>query len=186
MNYEGIDYVVRARPGRDQWVLLIYFSDNATVVKFNGTRDEASAAARRRDRQLGEAAAATAASQFIAGLTLLRKFRTAPRTSSPILFGLTLHGRRCWIFELSPVGRSARSVADRAASRRSLRGRACKRGGRRCRRPAVAVTRQWPSSDEPRETTDLRLSRSSLAMMSLALCFLQAVRAAASSGLANP
>jgi hypothetical protein len=49
MNYEGIDYVVRASPGRDQWTLLIYFSDtDATVVKFSGTQDEASAAARRR------------------------------------------------------------------------------------------------------------------------------------------
>jgi hypothetical protein len=49
MNYEGIDYVVRASPGRDQWILLIYFSDtDATVVKFSGTRDEATAAARRR------------------------------------------------------------------------------------------------------------------------------------------
>ena len=48
MNYEGIDYVVRASLGRDQWTLLIYFSDNATVVKFSGTRDEACAAARRR------------------------------------------------------------------------------------------------------------------------------------------
>jgi hypothetical protein len=49
MNYQGIDYVVRASPGRDQWTLLIYFSDtDATVVKFSGTRDEASAAARRR------------------------------------------------------------------------------------------------------------------------------------------
>jgi hypothetical protein len=49
MNYEGIDYVIRASLGRDQWTLLIYFSDtNTTVVKFNGTRDEAGAAARRR------------------------------------------------------------------------------------------------------------------------------------------
>ena len=53
MNYEGVDYVVRASLGRDQWTLLIYFPDNsvagaATVVKFSGTRDEASAVARRR------------------------------------------------------------------------------------------------------------------------------------------
>jgi hypothetical protein len=48
MNYEGIDYVVRPSLGRDQWTLLIYFSDNAAVAKFNGTRDEACAAARRR------------------------------------------------------------------------------------------------------------------------------------------
>jgi hypothetical protein len=49
MNYDGIDYVVRASLGRDQWTLLIYFSDTtATVVKFSGTRDEAKATARRR------------------------------------------------------------------------------------------------------------------------------------------
>jgi hypothetical protein len=57
MNYEGVDYVVRARIGRDEWTLLIYFPDNAdsnaTVAHFRGTRDEASAAARRRiDRWL--------------------------------------------------------------------------------------------------------------------------------------
>jgi hypothetical protein len=40
MNYEGIDYVVRASLGRDQWTLLIYFSDtDATVVKFSGKTD---------------------------------------------------------------------------------------------------------------------------------------------------
>jgi hypothetical protein len=27
MHYEGIEYVVRARPGRDEWTLLIYFPD---------------------------------------------------------------------------------------------------------------------------------------------------------------
>ena len=49
MNYEGIDYVVRASLGRDQWTLLIYYSDNdATAVKFSGTRDEGGAAARLR------------------------------------------------------------------------------------------------------------------------------------------
>ena len=52
MNYEGIDYVVRARIGRDQWTLLIYFPDNvdskATVAHFSGTRDEANGSARRR------------------------------------------------------------------------------------------------------------------------------------------
>jgi hypothetical protein len=49
MNYEGIEYVVRASLGRDQWTLLIYYSDtDVTVVKFSGTRDEASAAAQRR------------------------------------------------------------------------------------------------------------------------------------------
>jgi hypothetical protein len=46
MNYEGIEYVVRASLGRDEWVLLIYYGgdDNPTVVKFSGSR----AAARQR------------------------------------------------------------------------------------------------------------------------------------------
>jgi hypothetical protein len=53
MHYEGVEYVVRASLGRDEWTLLIYFPDKApdsrpTVVKFSGSRDEAGAAARRR------------------------------------------------------------------------------------------------------------------------------------------
>jgi hypothetical protein len=50
MNYEGIEYVVRASLGRDEWVLLIYYDrdDNPTVVKFSGSRAAASAAARQR------------------------------------------------------------------------------------------------------------------------------------------
>jgi hypothetical protein len=47
MNYEGIEYVVRASLGRDEWVLLIYYGgdDNPTVVKFSGSRAAANAAA---------------------------------------------------------------------------------------------------------------------------------------------
>ena len=50
MIYEGVEYVVRASLGRDQWTVLIYFpTDNKpTVVKFSGPRNEAGAAARRR------------------------------------------------------------------------------------------------------------------------------------------
>jgi hypothetical protein len=50
MNYEGIEYVIRASLGRDEWVLLIYYggNDNPTVVKFSGSRDAANAAARQR------------------------------------------------------------------------------------------------------------------------------------------
>jgi hypothetical protein len=50
MNYEGIEYVVRASLGRDEWVLLIYYGgdDNPTVVKFSGSRAAANAAARQR------------------------------------------------------------------------------------------------------------------------------------------
>jgi hypothetical protein len=50
MHYEGVEYVVRASLGRDQWTLLIYFPDRAdsdpTVIKFSGSRDEPTAAAR--------------------------------------------------------------------------------------------------------------------------------------------
>jgi hypothetical protein len=51
MYYEGIEYAVRAGLGRDEWTLLIYFPDKggaATVVKFSGSREEASGAALRR------------------------------------------------------------------------------------------------------------------------------------------
>jgi hypothetical protein len=53
MLYEGVEYVVRASLGRDEWTLLIYFPDKApdsrpTVVKYTGSREEAGAAARRR------------------------------------------------------------------------------------------------------------------------------------------
>jgi len=53
MHYEGIEYVVRGSLARDEWTLLIYFPDKAAhdsadVVKFRGSREGASAAARRR------------------------------------------------------------------------------------------------------------------------------------------
>jgi hypothetical protein len=53
MHYEGIEYAVRASPGLDQWTLLIYFTqkghdETATVIKFNGSREAAAGAARRR------------------------------------------------------------------------------------------------------------------------------------------
>ena len=53
MHYEGIEYVVRGSVARDEWTLLIYFPDKAAhdsadVVKFRGSREGASAAARRR------------------------------------------------------------------------------------------------------------------------------------------
>jgi hypothetical protein len=53
MHYEGVEYVVRASLGRDEWTILIYFPDkapdsNPTVVKFSGSRDAAAAVARRR------------------------------------------------------------------------------------------------------------------------------------------
>jgi len=55
MNYKDIEYVVRARPGRDQWTFVISYPRraNPTEVPFSGSRDEAIAAACRRiDRWL--------------------------------------------------------------------------------------------------------------------------------------
>ena len=40
MNYEGIEFSVRAGVGRNEWVVTIHFPD-ASVVKVTGTRDEA-------------------------------------------------------------------------------------------------------------------------------------------------
>jgi hypothetical protein len=43
MRYKRIDYFIRARPGRDQWILAISYPQNAktTEIQFSGTRDEA-------------------------------------------------------------------------------------------------------------------------------------------------
>jgi len=32
MTHEGIEYVIRARPGRDQWTVLIYFPDASDAL----------------------------------------------------------------------------------------------------------------------------------------------------------
>src|SRR5262249_22681861 len=52
VKYEGIDYVVRASLGHNQWVVLIYYPDNAegnaATFNFEGPKHEAGAAARRR------------------------------------------------------------------------------------------------------------------------------------------
>jgi hypothetical protein len=54
MTHEGIEFVIRAGLGRDQWTVLIYFPDasdalaRSSVVRFTGTRDEARAVACRR------------------------------------------------------------------------------------------------------------------------------------------
>ena len=53
MNYEGIEFSVRAGLGRIEWVVTIHFPDASTpltrssVVKVTGTRDEAIALRRR-------------------------------------------------------------------------------------------------------------------------------------------
>ena len=47
MNYEGIEFSVRAGLGRNEWVVTIQFPDaseplaRSSVVKVTGTRDEA-------------------------------------------------------------------------------------------------------------------------------------------------
>jgi hypothetical protein len=47
MTYEGIEFVIRAGLGRDEWVVTIHFPDaseplaRSSMVKVAGTRDEA-------------------------------------------------------------------------------------------------------------------------------------------------
>jgi hypothetical protein len=54
MTYEGIEYVIRAGLGRNEWAITIHFphaSDalaRSSVVKVTGTRDEAIALTRER------------------------------------------------------------------------------------------------------------------------------------------
>lgn len=47
MKHKNIEYAVRARPGRDEWIWTLY-PKNAPIVNrvFKGTRDEAVIAAR--------------------------------------------------------------------------------------------------------------------------------------------
>jgi hypothetical protein len=39
MHYEGIEYVVRARPGGDEWTLLIYFPTRAALRLWSSSAD---------------------------------------------------------------------------------------------------------------------------------------------------
>jgi len=52
MVYQQIEYQVRASLGRIEWVMLIYYPDNAggksTNSKFTGTKEEAAGAACRK------------------------------------------------------------------------------------------------------------------------------------------
>jgi hypothetical protein len=54
MSYEGIEYVIRAGLGRNEWTILISFPDKAwaksSVVSFQGTREAANSEARKRIR----------------------------------------------------------------------------------------------------------------------------------------
>jgi Integrase core domain len=53
-TYEGIEYVIRAGLGRNEWTVVIYFPDasvavaRSSVVRLQGAREEAVAVARRR------------------------------------------------------------------------------------------------------------------------------------------
>ena len=52
MVYQEIKYLIRACLGRNEWALYVYYPDNAsgsaTVHRFVGTPQEATAAARRK------------------------------------------------------------------------------------------------------------------------------------------
>ena len=54
MTYEGIEFVIRAGLGRNEWAVTIHFPDaseplaRSSVVKFTGTRGEAIAIAHKR------------------------------------------------------------------------------------------------------------------------------------------
>ena len=54
MTYEGIEFVIRAGLGRNEWTVTIHFPDaseslaRSSVVKVTGTRDEAIVTAQKR------------------------------------------------------------------------------------------------------------------------------------------
>jgi hypothetical protein len=50
MNHKGVEFVLLARPGRDQWTVVISYpgSANPTAVPFEGSRDKAIVVARAR------------------------------------------------------------------------------------------------------------------------------------------
>ena len=57
MNYKGIEYVIRAGLGRNEWTIVISFPDASepltwsSVISFQGTREEANSEARKRIRK---------------------------------------------------------------------------------------------------------------------------------------
>jgi hypothetical protein len=48
MKHKGIDFLILARPGRDQWTVVISYpgSTEPTAATFEGSRDKAIAVAR--------------------------------------------------------------------------------------------------------------------------------------------
>ena len=56
MEYRGIEFAIRARPGRDEWTWTIYPKGGRAIShEFAGLRDEAISAARQKiDRWLTE------------------------------------------------------------------------------------------------------------------------------------
>jgi hypothetical protein len=70
MTYQGIEFVIRAGLGRNEWIITIHFPEaseplaRSSVVKFTGMRDDAIATAHKRiegwlTRQQRKARAAT-------------------------------------------------------------------------------------------------------------------------------
>ena len=85
MIYEGIEFVIRAGLGRNEWAVTIHFPDaseplaRSSVVKFTGTRGEAIAIAHQTDRRLANAAAAEGARLSLTYLTNLDNPRFLPQ-----------------------------------------------------------------------------------------------------------
>ena len=56
MNYEGVEYVIRAGLGRNEWAIVIHFPGasealaRSSVVRLQGTREEANSVAHERIR----------------------------------------------------------------------------------------------------------------------------------------
>jgi hypothetical protein len=50
MNHKGVEFLILARPGREQWTVVISYprNTNPTAVHFEGSRDKAIAVARTR------------------------------------------------------------------------------------------------------------------------------------------
>ena len=78
MTYEGIEFVIRAGLGRNEWTVTIHFPDaskslaRSSVVKVTGTRDEAIVTAQKRiegwlTRQQRKARAGSSSTRDVSG-----------------------------------------------------------------------------------------------------------------------
>ena len=69
MEYRGIEYAVRARPGRNEWLWTISSKEGRAITGlFTSTRDKAVAAARRAIARLLERQTQAAQKSMTAGL----------------------------------------------------------------------------------------------------------------------